>query len=267
MRPCALRLLVPAVYDLGHILDRLIHKMGLEEIYLAEFGRCRDEIDSQTELSERVILAEITLLGAGAVLIEKGYFDSLLGLAPLSSFLWIFWTGHTQAVSKLGGYIACELAPRLRRIAGERVLAWEEYSRITHIGGPNVYHIPYLKTESQRSRKHWLSWINFKIGSIFHRSISMFISFWFGAVTPVLLLIYGIIAIEQRHKAPLIVRHWSDFGSDARIFAIILSIFVWIAASMRFLSAKKSWELVSDVVLEKATLGENTLRGIPRGRD
>jgi hypothetical protein len=217
--------------------------MGLEEIDLAEFSRCRDEIDSQTELSARMILAEIALLAAGAALIEKSHYDALLALAALSSLLWVFWAGHTLAISKLGGYIACRLAPRLRRLTGERVLAWEEYSRITHVGGPKTYLIPYSQPKATSPP------------SFFHKSISLFVSFWFGAMTPVLLLIYGVIAIKQRgHTNHLIAWNLCDLGSDIRILAIIFVVLIWIAALQRFRSAKKSWDLITEDILGQAKI-------------
>jgi hypothetical protein len=97
-------------------------------IALAEYDTMRSEINNRTTLAYALISLELAAVGAGVSVLGK-LPDVLLGLAAVSSFLWLFWVDHAGAVYKLASYIALELAPKLSTAAGEPMLGWEYFLR------------------------------------------------------------------------------------------------------------------------------------------
>jgi hypothetical protein len=97
-------------------------------IALSEYENLRSEINNRTTLAYTLISLELAAFGAGISFINNVP-DVLLGLAAVSSFLWLFWIDHAGAVYKLASYIALELSPKLSTTAGGPVLEWEYFLR------------------------------------------------------------------------------------------------------------------------------------------
>ncbi|WP_119729212.1 hypothetical protein [Thermomonospora amylolytica] len=99
-----------------------------EEVDLVEFENLRHEINNRTNLAYALITLQLAALGAGLTAIVE-YPDILLGLAAVSSFLWLFWVDHAGQVYKIASYIALELGPQLSRVPDRPVLRWEHFLR------------------------------------------------------------------------------------------------------------------------------------------
>ncbi len=98
-----------------------------KSIDLTEFERLRDEIDNRTGLSNQILSYELAALGAGIAVLST-YPDVLLGLAAISTLLWLFWIDHTTQIYKIAAYIELKIAPRLRS-PGSEELGWERFLR------------------------------------------------------------------------------------------------------------------------------------------
>lgn len=94
---------------------------------LAEFQKLRDEIMARTQLVNTLVGVELAALGAG-ISSFTAVPDVLIGLAAVSSFLWLLWLDHAEQVQKIAAYIALRLRPRLA-VGTDQVLRWETYMR------------------------------------------------------------------------------------------------------------------------------------------
>src|SRR5437588_5584259 len=163
---------------------------GADEVDLTEFVRLRDEIDNRTDLSTKLVLAEITALGAGLSVMGRvpELPDVMLGLAAVSTFLWLFWMDHTEQIYKIALYIAQRLAPRLQQ-SHPGSLAWEKFGR--GLGG--------AKREMRRPGK-----------------IVEYISLLFGGASLILESFYVVIVY---HRSPMV---WcpTDSVSFLRLVAL-----------------------------------------------
>ena len=97
------------------------------DVDLAEFQKLRDEIMARTQLVNTLVGVELAALGAGISSFTRVP-DVLIGLAAVSSFLWLLWLDHAEQVQKVAAYIALRLRPRLA-VGSDRVLGWETYMR------------------------------------------------------------------------------------------------------------------------------------------
>lgn len=223
--------------------ERVSKNVAIEDIHLSEFNRCRNEIDNRTDISEKLVLGQITVLGLAISLPEKLPLlekvpEVLLGLSVVASFLWLFWLAHTQQISKLAGYIACRLAPQLRndsdeKTANEWALGWEEYSRIMDRAGPDGYKLHYPPPPSKDVRV----------------SVPLNAAVWklllFAGATPVLWFAYGII-VWRNHCALLDFR---EIITYARIVMVIASVLIWGIAINEYLSVRRIWTAIDDAVI------------------
>jgi hypothetical protein len=96
-------------------------------IDLAEFQKLRDEITSRMQLQTTIVGAQLAVLGTGLSLLTTSP-EILLGLAAISSFLWLLWLDHAEQVHKIGLYVGSTLAPRLRQVRPGS-LGWERFLR------------------------------------------------------------------------------------------------------------------------------------------
>jgi nicotinamide riboside transporter PnuC len=200
--------------------------VAIEDIHLAEFNRCRDEIDNRTDISEKLVLAQITALGTGIAVLDKTP-DVLLGLSAVTSFLWLFWTAHTHATSQLSGYIALQLAPRLRGLVqNHRVLGWEEYRRIY----PSLTRSTDIESpEKPKNAADWKLWL-------------------FAGTTPVLLLVYVLILWKKRSC----LMQPKDIVTYVRACMTFLSIIVFRFAWKQYNVVKRKWEEIDETVIKMA---------------
>ncbi|MGH3112228.1 MAG: hypothetical protein ACRDOP_02035, partial [Gaiellaceae bacterium] len=97
------------------------------DVDLAEFQKLRDEIMARTQLVNTLVGVELAALGAGISSFTTVP-DVLIGLAAVSSFLWLLWLDHAEQVQKIAAYIALRLRPRLA-VGTDQVLRWETYMR------------------------------------------------------------------------------------------------------------------------------------------
>jgi hypothetical protein len=97
------------------------------DVDLAEFQKLRDEIMARTQLVNTLVGVELAALGAG-ISSFTSVPDVLIGLAAVSSFLWLLWLDHAEQVQKIAAYIALRLRPRLT-VGSDQVLRWETYMR------------------------------------------------------------------------------------------------------------------------------------------
>ena len=97
------------------------------DVDLAEFQKLRDEIMARTQLVHTLVGVELAALGAG-ISSFTSVPDVLIGLAAVSSFLWLLWLDHAEQVQKIAAYIALRLRPRLT-VGSDQVLRWETYMR------------------------------------------------------------------------------------------------------------------------------------------
>ncbi len=183
------------------------------------------------------MLGYITALGSGVSLFEK-YPDVLLALSFLSSFLWLSWLAHTYSISKLAGYIAYELAPRVRKHSHstELLLGWEEYARTMSRAGVEAYASPYPPPHSTLADKH-----NAPV------NIAGCILGLFATATPVLLIIYFIAAIKQNlivTKHTCFYLEFSNAISDSRLLMMIISLIVWWIAIRQYHIVQSKWKAV-----------------------
>jgi len=217
--------------------------MAIEDVDLAEFARCRDEIDNRTEISEKLVLGQLTVWGLGISALDK-YPDVLLGLSTVTSFIWIFWLAHTQQISKLACYIACHLAPRLREHSDkERVLGWEEYSRI--MKGAGAYNLPYPPKRSTAGDVSGAEPLN----------VARCILWLFAGATPVFLSMYWIIAVKKGLIATLrlpVLLDLSNLISDARVLMMVISLVIWFIAIGQYRLIHQIWKAIDEKVVEMA---------------
>ncbi|MGH2572133.1 MAG: hypothetical protein ACRDGU_01360 [Actinomycetota bacterium] len=103
-------------------------------IDLAEFQKLRDEITGRMQLQTTIVGAQLAVLGTGLSLLTTSP-EILLGLAAISSFLWLLWLDHAEQVHKIGLYVGSVLAPRLGRV-GPGALGWERFLRDLDRGHP-----------------------------------------------------------------------------------------------------------------------------------
>ena len=82
------------------------------DVDLAEFQKLRDEIMARTQLVNTLVGVELAALGVG-ISSFTSIPDVLIGLAAVSSFLWLLWLDHAEQVQKIAAYIALRLRPRL----------------------------------------------------------------------------------------------------------------------------------------------------------
>ena len=137
------------------------------DVDLAEFQKLRDEIMARTQLVNTLVGVELAALGAGISSFTRVP-DVLIGLAAVSSFLWLLWLDHAEQVQKIAAYIALRLRPRLT-VGSDQVLRWETYMR---------------QLDRQPRMPHT-------------QAVSNYIAGLFAGVPVVLLSIYGLVVSDR----------------------------------------------------------------------
>lgn len=191
--------------------------MGTEDLIshqrmvdLAEFDRLREEIDNRTQLSNTLVLGDIAALGTGIALVSQ-LPEVLLGLAALSSFLWLLWLDHTEQIYKIASYIGLRLSPRLCR-EGEDLLGWEKFLRMVDRGGGEAAKALY----GGPAPEELVSRIRIRPT----RYITFYIMILFGLSPLVFLMAYTILVLQGSQA--------SDPTYWLRLGGIGLSLLVWI---------------------------------------
>jgi hypothetical protein len=163
-------------------------------IDLAEFQKLRDEITSRMQLQTTIVGAQLAVLGTGLSLLTTSP-EILLGLAAISSFLWLLWLDHAEQVHKVGLYIGSTLAPRLRQVR-PGALGWERFLR-------------HLDREHPEGRR-----------------VGNYVAVLFGGSSAFLLTTYGARMLDVSDGAS-----WPFFG---RLIGLLLVLFLLLVAASRY---------------------------------
>lgn len=189
---------------------------------LAEYDHLRQEIDNRTTLAYGLIAIELAALGAGLSAFDK-FPEILLGLAVVSSFLWVFWMDHTGQIFKIAAYIALRLAPRLRK-ASPGAFGWERFFRELDAGV-----LPeWVKQEGGRP---------FPIHTT--GSVHLYTGALFGMPPPVFLLAYAVSGV-----------HGSQGGEILRWAGFAAAFVLWVAAIHRFTVYLRMIDGIGRMILE-----------------
>jgi hypothetical protein len=181
-----------------------------EETDLKEFDRLREEMDNRTELSNQLVSYELAALGAGLAVFDK-FPDVLLGLAAISSFLWLLWIDHTSQIYKAAAYITLHLAVRLR-VTAPGALGWERFLRDLDSGGPRAVQALYGKLPEGKPHPQLRPPQTLSVGN--------YITILFGGSVPVLIAIYAAVEFSS-YSAGITPSH------VVRILAAISTLALW----------------------------------------
>jgi hypothetical protein len=214
----------------------------IKEIDLAEFNQLRLEINNRTDISTKLVLGQITVLGIGVSLAGAGETVAsklpaiFPGICAVSSILWLLSMSHVHQIYKLGGYIACKLAPRLRCLAGAWLLGWEEYSRLMDRDDPERYKLSHSKIYIPIESK-------FPTG----RNIARFTPGVYAAVTPFLMALDVFIIISKTHH---IEPCWLTV---LQVIGLAPALLLWIYGMRQFFLIKHIKENIDAAVIKVAT--------------
>lgn len=166
------------------------------DVDLAEFQKLRDEIMARTQLVNTLVGVELAALGAG-ISAFTSVPDVLIGLAAVSSFLWLLWLDHAEQVQKIAAYIALRLRPRLA-VGDEQVLRWETYLRQLD-GEPRMPHT---------------------------QAVSNYIAGLFAGGPLVLLVIYGLVVSDRFEDG--------SFAQIARFVGLGIAVVLWLVTLRQY---------------------------------
>lgn len=203
----------------------------LQAVHLAEFDRLREEIDNRTQLSTNLVIAELTAFGAGISFFDKVP-DVLVGLALVSSYLWLLWLDHTEQIYKIAAYIGCRLAPRMR--AGEEALGWEHFLRVLDAGGVAATEALFGVSAERREVEVQPT-----------RNVGRYIMLLFGVSPPALLLLY-LLPFERGPAGML--------EETLRFAAVLLALALWAYACRQYRRFRRTITTIDDA-LRRSTGG------------
>jgi hypothetical protein len=163
---------------------------------LAEFQKLRDEIMARTQLVNTLVGVELAALGAG-ISSFTAVPDVLIGLAAVSSFLWLLWLDHAEQVQKIAAYIALRLRPRLA-VGTDQVLRWETYMR---------------RLDREPRMPHT-------------QAVSNYIAGLFAGGPVVLLTIYGLVVNDRFEDG--------SFPQVARFVGLGIAVLLWLVTLRQY---------------------------------
>ena len=166
------------------------------DVDLAEFQKLRDEIMARTQLVNTLVGVELAALGAG-ISSFTSIPDVLIGLAAVSSFLWLLWLDHAEQVQKIAAYIALRLRPRLT-VGSNQVLRWETYMR---------------QLDREPKMPHT-------------QAVSNYIAGLFAGGPLVLLTIYGLVVSDRFEDG--------SFPQVARFVGLGVAVLLWVVTLRQY---------------------------------
>lgn len=166
------------------------------DVDLAEFQKLRDEIMARTQLVNTLVGVELAALGAGISSFTTVP-DVLIGLAAVSSFLWLLWLDHAEQVQKIAAYIALRLRPRLA-VGTDQVLRWETYMR---------------QLDREPRMPHT-------------QAVSNYIAGLFAGGPVVLLTIYGLVVSDRFEDG--------SFPQVARFVGLGIAVLLWLVTLRQY---------------------------------
>ena len=104
---------------------------------LREYDTLRQEINNRTTIAYTLVALDLAALGGGLSIVDKSK-HILVGLAAISSLLWLYWIDHAAQVQRIAAYIAIDIAPRVSAAEGHPVLRWETFLRRLTAGGDSA---------------------------------------------------------------------------------------------------------------------------------
>jgi hypothetical protein len=181
------------------------------DVYLMEFEQLRDELVQRTNMSYALIALDLTALGAGLTVFQA-FPAIVIGLAVVTSFLWLIYIDHASQIYKIAAYIALRLAPRLEETA-TAAMQWENFLRQLDKGGPEAA-AALSGPGDHRTPRHW----------IVSGGPGTYVAALFAASPPVLLATFAIS---------------SGIGGDAlerllRLAVLLATYAVWVGSIVRF---------------------------------
>ena len=217
---------------------------------LHAFERLREEIDNRTRLGNALLVGEVTALGAGiSVVSSANFIEALLGMALVTSYLWLLWLDHTQQVFKIAAYVALQLAPRLRSV-NRGALGWEGFLRRLDQGGKEAAKVLYPMKRAHESGP------DVTIGPT--RSIVGHVSWVFGALPLVLLIIYGYLRYDYLYRGGM--------GAWGRVAGFVLALGLWGISLGQWRQFTRSVNAIEDAVLyESRTTQRSAVRAPAEG--
>lgn len=230
------------------------------DVDIVEFERLREEIDNRTQISNNLIVAYITALGAGFAFFDKVGEDLFLGLAAISIFLWLMWIDHTAQIYKIGSYIGRRLAKRISETHPEG-FGWEKYLRVIDPGGSEATRELYGREVKERT-----------LPSMGTRNISSYIMLLFGVPAPLLIVMYFLHLLSKHGESYRTfiggVMASSPLGSlDVNglfrlvAFAAVLSLYIY---SLKGYWKFKGWiSVIEDSLREPAADAEGDAPAAP----
>ncbi len=210
------------------------------QVDLKEFERLRQEIDNRTLLGNYLLLAEVTALGAG-ILIVAHLHEALLGMALVTSYLWLLWLDHTEQVFKIAAYIGLRLSPRLQR-ASQDALGWEMFRRRLDRGGSEAIEALY----SVKAGPGVPSQVTIRPT----RNIVRHVTLVFGILPVVLLVTYAFLRYDYLHKG--------GAAAWGRVGGLVLSLCLWTISLFQWFQFTRSVN-----AMEKAFLYQYQVSNTP----
>jgi hypothetical protein len=202
------------------------------DVYLKEFQLLREELVTRTNLAYALIAVDLTVLGAGLTVFQA-LPPAALGLAAVSSFLWLIFMDHASQVYKIAAYISLRLAPELRAVA-PLALQWERFLRELDAGGQRTANALYRQGKGS-APKHWIT----------SGASSKYTATLFAGSPPVLLIAFAVSAATPKTHVSL-AEHLVELA------ALLLSFGIWVRAIIRFRHYLHTLRAISAAILAEA---------------
>jgi hypothetical protein len=201
------------------------------DIHRSEFEALRQEINNRTTIQNTFIAVELAALGAG-LSFAKDLQDLLIGLAAVTSLLWLSFIHQSTMIFKIAAYIGLQLQPRLTAAVGEAVLQWEAFLRSFH--GDQSRAIQRRSLSRKRPTEP---------------TSELYPLILFGATPPLLMTLYVAARLTSGHG--MSVPSW---------LAVAASALVWLYALVKVIIATR-WARRVDTMISMSTTTTTTGRG------
>lgn len=176
---------------------------------LREYETLRQEINNRTTISYTLVALDLAALGGGLSVVDKSR-AILVGLAIISTLLWLYWTDHAAQVQRIAAYIAIYLAPKISAEVGRPVLQWEIFLRRLSAGGESAHEALFgLDTSIPKSEFRPIV------------SSDWYTTLLFGGSPPVLLILYIVANVNASALTTIEVSFAAAAGAALWIYALI----------------------------------------------
>jgi hypothetical protein len=195
---------------------------------IAEYEALRQEVGNRQTLSYAIIAVDLAAFGSG-VTAAGGHPEVMIGLAVVSTLLWMFWQAQTMQIDRIAAYVALRLRPALVRHYGYDVLGWEGYVRRLTWSRETAVHALY---DGRRNDK----------GTYISRSRDgIYISLLLGGGTPLFLGFVSATEFQATSKA------------IAFEVASALGLVLWAYALVSAISVMRADKAIARQIIESDT--------------